>query len=78
MAKPRLYWCPQTRAIRALWLLEELGIPYELVKIDVRAGEQSDPAFRAISPLGKTPVQRDTLYRTVRAWDGHGPEIPAN
>jgi len=52
----RLYWCPRSRAIRALWLLEELGVPYELVKIDVRAGEQSDPAFRAISPLGKVPA----------------------
>jgi glutathione S-transferase len=52
----RLYWCPQSRAIRALWLLEELGVPYELVKVDVRAGEQSDPAFRAISPLGKVPA----------------------
>ena len=59
MAKPRLYWCPQTRAIRALWLLEELGVPYELVKVDVRAGAQSDPAFRAVSPLGKVPALVD-------------------
>jgi glutathione S-transferase len=59
MAKPRLYWCPQTRAIRALWLLEELGLPYELVKVDVRAGAQKDPAFRAISPLGKVPALVD-------------------
>ena len=60
---PRLYWCPQTRAIRALWLLEELGVPYELVKVDVRAGAQGDPAFRALSPLGKVPalVDGDTV-----------------
>ncbi len=55
----RLYWCPQTRAIRALWLLEELGVPYDLVKIDVRAGAQNDPAFRAVSPLGKVPALVD-------------------
>jgi glutathione S-transferase len=59
MPKPRLYWCPQTRAIRALWLLEELGVPYDLVKVDVRAGAQSDPAFRAVSPLGKVPALVD-------------------
>jgi glutathione S-transferase len=59
VARPRLYWCPQTRAIRALWLLEELGVPYELVKVDVRAGAQSDPGFRAVSPLGKVPALAD-------------------
>ena len=55
----KLYWCPQTRAIRALWLLEEIGAKYEIVRIDVRAGAQNDPAFRAISPLGKVPALVD-------------------
>lgn len=52
----QLYWCPNTRAVRALWLLEEIGAQYELVRVDVRAGAQNDPAFRAISPLGKVPA----------------------
>jgi glutathione S-transferase len=52
----KLYWCPRTRAMRAMWLLEELGAKYEIVRIDVRAGAQNDPAFRAISPLGKVPA----------------------
>ena len=55
----RLYWCPRTRAVRALWLLEEIGATYELVRVDVRAGAQSDPAFRALSPLGKVPALVD-------------------
>ena len=55
----RLYWCPNTRAVRALWLLEEIGAKYEIARIDVRKGEQSDPAFRAISPLGKVPALVD-------------------
>ncbi|MEX2206292.1 MAG: glutathione S-transferase [Myxococcota bacterium] len=55
----RLYWCPNSRAVRALWLLEEIGASYELVRVDVRAGAQNDPAFRAISPLGKVPALVD-------------------
>lgn len=55
----RLYWCQNTRAVRALWLLEEIAANYELVRVDVRAGEQNDPAFRAISPLGKVPALVD-------------------
>lgn len=37
-------------------LLEELEIPYRVHAINVDAGEQYDPAFRAISPNYKTPV----------------------
>jgi glutathione S-transferase len=55
----KLYWCPRSRAVRALWLLEEIGAKYEIVRIDVRAGAQNDPAFRAISPLGKVPALVD-------------------
>lgn len=30
---PRLYYMPRTRSSRVLWLLEEIGGPYELVEI---------------------------------------------
>lgn len=56
----KLYWCPQTRALRISWLLEEAGIPFERVKVDIRdAAAKADPAFRAISPLGKVPALED-------------------
>ena len=63
----KLYWCERTRAVRAAWMLEELGVPYELVRIDIR-DEQSraDPAFRAASPMGKVPALEDGA---VRIWD---------
>lgn len=55
-----LYWCPQTRASRAAWMLEELGLPYERVHIDVRDAERDDPeGFRRASPLGKVPALAD-------------------
>jgi glutathione S-transferase len=63
----KLYWCPKTRAVRALWMLEELGIPYERVFIDIRdTAAKANPAFRAVSPLGKVPALEDG---TTRLWD---------
>ena len=56
----KLFWCPRTRAVRAVWLLEEAGLDYERVPIDVR-----DPAsreiegFMAASPMGKVPALQD-------------------
>jgi glutathione S-transferase len=63
----KLYWCERTRAVRAVWMMEELGVPYERVRIDIR-DEQSraNPAFRAASPMGKVPALEDGA---VRIWD---------
>ncbi|MGB5209985.1 MAG: glutathione S-transferase family protein [Gammaproteobacteria bacterium] len=58
----KLFWCPQTRASRALWCLEEVGQPFERVLIDVRDPEsKADPAFLAASPMGKVPALEDGL-----------------
>jgi glutathione S-transferase len=63
----KLYWCPKTRAVRALWMLEELGQPYERVLIDIRDPvARQDPAFRAASPMGKVPALEDGA---TRLWD---------
>ncbi len=55
----KLYWCPQTRASRAIWMMEESGLPYERVLIDIRNGGNNDPAFRKVSPFGKVPALED-------------------
>lgn len=62
-----LFWCPQTRASRALWLLEELGRPFEVRLIDIRDPEaRKDPDFVAASPMGKVPAIMDsTMGGTV-------------
>jgi len=63
----KLYWCPKTRALRALWMLEELGQPYERVRIDIRdPAAKADPQFRAASPMGKVPALEDG---PTRLWD---------
>jgi len=49
-----------SRSQRVLWLLEELGVPYEIVKYERDAKTSLAPAaLRAIHPLGKSPVVTD-------------------
>ena len=36
--------------------LEEMGLPYELVPVDTRKGEQHTPEFLAINPNAKVPA----------------------
>ncbi|MDH3645880.1 MAG: glutathione S-transferase family protein [Gammaproteobacteria bacterium] len=56
----KLYWCPRTRASRAVWLLEEAGVSYELVHIDIRNPDAGrNEAFLAASPMGKVPALKD-------------------
>lgn len=49
-------------------LLEELGIPYNVKKIDISKGEQNTPEFRKINPNGKIPALVDgdtTVFESV-------------
>jgi glutathione S-transferase len=55
----KLYWAPRTRSLRALWVLEEAGVPYERVRLDLSAGEQKSAEFRAINPMAKVPALTD-------------------
>jgi glutathione S-transferase len=56
----KLFWSKQTRASRAVWLLEEAGVDYELEIIDIRSPERKDSdEFRAASPMGKVPALID-------------------
>ena len=53
-----LFHSPQTRSSASLTLLEELGAPYELHVLNMKAGEQRQSAYQAINPLGKVPAIR--------------------
>jgi len=50
----RLHHQPRSRSTRVLWLLEELGIPFDLTVIS-RDVKQT-PEYRALHPLGRAPV----------------------
>lgn len=54
--KITLFHSPQTRSSGALALLEELHAPYELHVLNMKAGEQRQPAFLALNPMGKVPA----------------------
>jgi glutathione S-transferase len=55
----KLYYCPQTRAGRPRWLLEEIGEPYELARIDLKKGEHKTPDYMKIHPHGAVPALLD-------------------
>jgi len=46
-------------SVRVPVALEEMGLEYEIKSINVRKGEQKDPAYKAINPNGKVPVLVD-------------------
>jgi glutathione S-transferase len=45
-----------SRSQRVLWLLEELGVPYEIVRYQRQPDMLAPPELRAVHPLGKSPV----------------------
>lgn len=55
----KLYEFAPTRSIRARWALQELGVSFEAVTVNLAAGEHRDPRFLAINPAGKLPVLVD-------------------
>ena len=60
----KLYWSPQTRSTRALWILEEAGLDYELEQVDIRNPERDNTAeFLEASPMGKVPALVDGNVR---------------
>jgi glutathione S-transferase len=48
-----------SRSQRVLWLLEELGVPYEIIRYNRQPNMLAPPELRAIHPLGKSPVITD-------------------
>jgi len=54
----KIYGVVRSRALRCLWMLEELGLPYEQVPIVPREGTRT-PDFLKINPNGHVPVLQD-------------------
>lgn len=48
-----------SRSQRVLWLLEELGVPYEIVRYQRRPDMLAPAELKAVHPLGKSPVITD-------------------
>ncbi len=55
----KLYEFAPTRSIRARWTLQELGIDFESVVVNLQRGEHRRPEFLRLNPAGKLPVLVD-------------------
>lgn len=75
-----------SRSTRALWLLEELGLDYELVRHERDQNFRAPPSLAAVHPLGKAPVIVDdglvlaesgTILRYLEQAYGDGRLVPA-
>jgi glutathione S-transferase len=55
----RLYEFAPTRSIRPRWVLQELGVPFEAVSVNLIEGEHRTPTFLKLNPAGQVPVLVD-------------------
>ena len=70
----KLYYAPGACSIGIHVLLEEIGKPYEAVKLNFQEGQQYKPEFTGVNPKSKVPtLQRDdgsvlTEYPAIALW----------
>jgi len=60
----KIYGIRQSRAMRAIWMAEELGLEYEHIPTNFVEGTETE-AFRAINPNGRVPALVDDDGTTV-------------
>jgi glutathione S-transferase len=59
----KVYFAPNSRAVRTVWLLEEIGRPYDLERFTLGQREMRSPEYTRINPNGRVPtlVDGDTI-----------------
>jgi len=62
----KLYHCAAARSFRALWALEELGLPYELVLMPFPPRTRVND-YRSLNPMGTVPVLFDGAHRMTES-----------
>jgi len=69
MANPiTVYHLPRSRSMRVLWLLEELGLPYNVESLDYVPGIFGGKEYTKIHPLNKVPAIKDgdmVMYESI-------------
>ena len=56
MADLTLYHASPSRSSVTLWMLEELGEPYDIKLLKLSEGDQLSPDYLAVNPMGKVPT----------------------
>jgi glutathione S-transferase len=51
-----LYRAVASRSFAAIWMLEELGVPYKMETVDIRSGAQKAADYVRLNPMGKVPT----------------------
>ncbi len=81
----KFYYHPSPNPAKVALYLEETGLPYELMPVDTRKGEQHSAAYKAINPNAKTPALVDgdvTVFDSnailLYLADKTGKFVPAN
>ncbi len=62
MSKLRIYGIARTRAFRALWIANELGLDYEHVPIEIGSAGARQADYLAINPNGRLPAIEDGAF----------------
>lgn len=55
----KVYFAPQSRAVRTVWLLEEIGKSYELERFTLGQKEMRGPDYLKVNPNGRVPTIED-------------------
>jgi len=55
----KLYEFGPTRSLRARWTLQELGVDFEAITVNLMKGEHAQPAYLKVNPAGKIPALVD-------------------
>ena len=80
MADLTLWHVPQSRSMRSLWLLHEIGVDFHVEILDFFDGSMRGPRYGAITPVGRVPALQDGAlapgYAGIRP-KIHGASAPA-
>jgi glutathione S-transferase len=69
VAEITLYHAAPSRSSVTLWMLEEVGVPYDIHLLSLKNGDQLKPDYLSINPMGKVPALRhgDSVITEVAA-----------
>ena len=83
----KLYYAPESRAVRVAWILEELGLEYEVHKFSLGERSMREPEYLALHPMGRVPALEDedihlfesgAIIQYILAKYGEGKFVPSS
>ena len=62
----KIYYAPNTRAVRIVWLFEELGLPYEIERFKLGDASMRSPDYLKVHPMGRVPTLQGRRHDHLR------------